>query len=62
MPSYLTTHTKNICAIRNEIPPIIAASLPTDKECICLLIKRLLKHLNKGLVCFKFLHSGVSED
>lgn len=62
MPAYLTTHTKNVHAIWNEIPLIIAASLPTDKEYICLLIKRFLKNLNKDFVCFKYLHSGVSKD
>lgn len=52
MPAYLTTHTKNICAIWSEIPPIIAASLPTYKECICLLIKRLFKNSTKALFNF----------
>lgn len=62
MPAYLTTHTKNIHTIWNEIPLIIAASFPTDKEYICLLIKRPLKNLSKDFVCFKYLHSGVSKD
>lgn len=62
MPAYLITHTKNVRAIWNEILLIIAASLPADKEYICLLIKRLFKNLNKDFVCFKYLHTGVSKD
>lgn len=49
---------KNVRAIWSEIPPITAASLPKDKEYICLLIKRLQKNLNKDFVCFKYFTVG----